>query len=150
MTAPEITQLADLRGFRLAPPLSPHQRLLLQAELAQRVAACEWCTIGVMAPASAVAWATLRSFERALGWPPLSARPEGGAESAPESGPVFLKGHQRNGTVLVREEEGLGEGVLISGHSASNPAMADTWGPLPLDLFASDPGQGGEDGATGL
>ena len=52
--------------------------------------------------------------------------------------------------MLVREEAGLGEGVLIRGHSASNPAAEDTWGPLPLDLFASDPAREGEDGATGL
>ncbi|MFN9621921.1 MAG: DUF1824 family protein [Cyanobacteriota bacterium] len=141
----EIARLEDLRAFRSVPPLTPAQRLGLLAELRQRVAACDWCTIGVMAPASGVAWQALRGYERALGWPPL-------APSDPEEvhGPVFLKGHQRNGTVLLREEEGLGEGVLISGHSDLNPAAEDTWGPLPLDLFAVDPGTGGEDGATGL
>lgn len=146
MTPEEIGQLADLRGFRGAPPLSPAQRGQLQAELRQRLAACDWCTIGVMAPASAVALAALRGFERALGWPPLATE----TAAAEPRGPVFLKGHQRNGTVLVREEAGLGEGVLISGHSDSDPTAADTWGPLPLDFFASEPGQGAEGGATGL
>jgi hypothetical protein len=146
MTATEITRLEDLRGFRGAPPLTPAQRVRLQAELRQRVSACDWCTIGVMAPASGVARSALRSFERALGWPPLA---DASAAEDPQ-GPVFLKGHQRNGTVRLREEAGLAEGVLISGHSAADPGAEDTWGPLPLDLFASDPGQGGGDGATGL
>ena len=145
-----LTSLKALCGLRSAPPLSGSEQEALREQLRVAMDPCDWFTIGVMAPASAVAWATLGSFERALGWPPLSPRPDLGAESAPESGPVFLKGHQRNGTVVVREEEGLGEGVLISGHSASNPALEDTWGPLPLDLFASDPGQGGEDSATSL
>ena len=146
MTPEEIGQLEDLRGFRGAPPLSPAQRCRLQGELRQRLAACDWCTIGVMAPASAVALAALRDFERALGWAPLTCE----TAAAETGGPVFLKGHQRNGTALLREEAGLGEGVLISGHSDSDPTAADTWGPVPLDFFASDPGQGGEDGATGL
>ncbi|MEB3316668.1 MAG: DUF1824 family protein [Cyanobacteriota bacterium] len=146
MTAREIMRLEDLRGFRGAPPLTPDQRLRLQAELRQRVNACDWCTIGVMAPASGVAREALRRFEQALGWPPLA---DASAVVDPQ-GPVFLKGHQGNGTLWLREEAGLAEGVLISGHSASDPAAEDTWGPLPLDFFASDPGQGGEDGAAGL
>jgi hypothetical protein len=145
MTEREIARLDDLRGFRDAPPLSRPQRRRLQEELRQRLAACDWCTIGVMAPSSAVAWQTLRSYEQALHWPLLAPS---NAEDA--SGPVFLKGHQRNGTVRLREEAGLGEGVLISGHSDGNPAAEDTWGPLPLDLFAGDPGPMPEDGATGL
>jgi hypothetical protein len=146
MTAQEITRLDDLRGFRGAPPLTPAQRLQLQAELRQRVAACDWCTIGVMAPASEVALEALRWFENALGWPPLATA----SAAADTKGPVFLKGNQSYGTLLVREEAGLGEGVLISGHSATNPAAEDTWGPLPLDLFASEPAREGDDGATGL
>jgi hypothetical protein len=146
MTGQEITRLDDLRGFRGAPPLSPAQRVGLQEELRKKVAACDWCTIGVMASTSASAWQALRGYERALGWPPLT--PSTPDEEA--KGPVFLKGHQRNGTVRLREEAGLGEGVLISGHSDRNPDAEDTWGPLPLDLFAADPGPGTEDGATGL
>jgi hypothetical protein len=143
MTGAEITALQDLRGLRSAPTLLPGQRWALQEELRRRVGACEWCTIGVMAPDSSRAWAVLRQFEQALGWPPLVA-----AEMEETEGPVFLKGHQRNGTVRIRDEAGLGEGVLISGHGAANPEQDDTWGPLPLDLFAPDPPLG-EEGATG-
>lgn len=145
MTQQEITRLDDLRGFRGAPPLSPAQRLRLQEELRQRVGACDWCTIGVMASSGDAAWQALRGYERALGWSPLAAS----AAEEPK-GPVFLKGHQRNGSTFLREEAGLGEGVLISGHSDGNPDAEDTWGPLPLDLFAADPASEAEDGATGL
>lgn len=148
MTAETIRSLGDLRGFRAAPPLTTEQRRQLQAELRQRVAACDWCTIGVMAPSGEAAWQALRRFERALDWPPLDA-------DAPASedlrGRVFLKGHQRNGRVLVREEAGLGEGVLITGHSDADPTAEDTWGPLPLDLFPEDlPGSRGDGGTAGL
>jgi hypothetical protein len=132
MTLPESCQLADLRGLRTSPSLNPAQRHSLQAELRQRVAACDWCTIGVMAPGSEAAWEALRSFEHGLHWPPLPAPSE--AEST-ELG-VFLKAHQRKGEVWWRAEEGLGEGVLITGHSDSNPDLEDTWGPLPLDFFS--------------
>lgn len=133
MTEPHITALADLRGLRSAPQLSPAQRGALQEELRRRVGACEWCTIGVMAPDASRAWTVLRQFEQALGWSALAA-----ADAEETEGAVFLKGHQRNGTVRIRDEDGLGEGVLISGHGAANPDDDDTWGPLPLDLFAPE------------
>ena len=145
MTERTISGLDDLRGFRGAPPLTPDQRQRLREELRQRVAACDWCTIGVMAASSGEAWAALRAYEGGLAWEPLAAAAEDNA-----SGPVFLKGHQRNNTVVVREEAGLGEGVLISGHSDSNADAQDTWGPLPLDLFAPLAEPNGGDGATGL
>ena len=55
---------------------------------------------------------------------------------ADPAGAVFLKGNQHSGTYLVRPESGLGEGILISGHHLDDPSRGDTWGPLPLDLFA--------------
>jgi hypothetical protein len=133
MTPQEVVHLADLRGFREAPPLSSVQRCQLREELRQRVASCQWCTIGVMAPGAVDAWAALQSFAQALDLPPFAA-PSGVEES---TGPVFLKANQRNGQVWLRQEAGLGQGVLLTGHSASNPELEDTWGPLPLDLFAT-------------
>ncbi|MEB3261129.1 MAG: DUF1824 family protein [Cyanobacteriota bacterium] len=148
MTGASIRRLDDLRGFRCAPSLTPEQREGLRAELRQRLDACDWCTIGIMAPSSAAALEALRSFERALGWPPLEAD-----SLEATNGPVFLKGHQRNASLRAREEAGLGEGVLITGHSDVASPAADTWGPLPLDLFAdappaSSPEEG--DGTTAL
>jgi hypothetical protein len=125
-----ILQLADLRGLRTAPPLSELERQSLQAELLTLVASCPWFTVGVMAPTAAAAITALRRCEAAFGWDPLAAAD--GADDAIE-GPVFLKGNQRTGSYLLRREEGLGEGLLISGQNPDNPALADTWGPLPLD-----------------
>ena len=128
--------LASLRGLRSAPNLDATQRQQLRQELADRLAACRWFTVGVMAPDRAAAVACLRSLETALGWSPLSE--EGDADCGTEAGdvgPVFLKGNQRNGGFRVRTEAGLGEGLLITGHNPEAPELEDTWGPLPLDLF---------------
>jgi len=144
MTTAPIEGLADLRGLRSAPPLSHPQRLKLQEELRQRVAACDWCTIGIMAPGPEAALACLQSFERALGWPRLATIDNG--EIRKIDGPVFLKGHQRKGKVGLREEAGLGEGVLLTGHSDTDPEVEDTWGPLPLDLFTAGPSSGPQAG----
>lgn len=135
MTTSSIETLADLRSLRSAPPLTPEQRLNLQEELRQRVNACDWCTIGIMAPGPEKALACLQSFQQALGWHELAASEN--EEIHPIRGPVFLKGHQRTGKVVLRTEAGLGEGVLLTGHSDSNPDVEDTWGPLPLDFFPS-------------
>lgn len=122
--------LADLRSLRSAPPLDVDQRRWLARELQDRLAACSWCTVGIMAPEATVAIGVLRELEACLGWAPLAL----GGEPLPE-GPVFLKGNQNTGTALLRAETGLGEGVLISGHDAPDPSQDETWGPLPLDFF---------------
>jgi hypothetical protein len=146
MTTASIQGLVDLRGHRSAPPLSPQQRLVLEQELRQRLAACDWCTIGIMAPGTEAALASLQSFEEALGWPRLGATDD--AETRAIRGPVFLKGHQRTGKVGLRAEAGLGEGVLVTGHSDTDPEVEDTWGPLPLDFFTSAPSLGTEPGGN--
>lgn len=147
MSSSEVVCLDDLRGHRTAPPLTHGQRQLLQQELRQRVGACEWCTIGVMAPASEAAQAALLSFQQSLGWQPFEEASVAGELS---TGPVFLKGHQRTGKVWVRQEAGLGEGVLVSGHSEAHPDREDTWGPLPLDFFPCASSETSGAGATGL
>lgn len=130
--------LASLRGLRSAPVLDPSQRQQLLQALSQRLAACEWFTVGVMAPERQTAVACLRSLEAALGWSPLleEGNPEPATADATPGGPVFLKGNQSNGGFRVRQEAGLGEGLLITGHNPAAPEVEDTWGPLPLDLFA--------------
>jgi Domain of unknown function (DUF1824) len=85
-----------------------------------------------MAPSAAAALTALRQLEAAQGWSGLQPGDSGGSEP----GPVFLKGNQRTGLFHLRREEGLGEGILITGHGAADPDAEDTWGPLPLDLFA--------------
>jgi hypothetical protein len=129
-----VTALADLRCLRHAPTLSAQQRQVLLEELHSHLAACDWFTIGVMAPSGVMAVQALRSCERGLGWQPLQLDP---ASARPEDvpGPTFLKGNQNTGRFQVRPEAGLGDGLLITGHSSADPGAEDTWGPLPLDVF---------------
>ena len=127
--------LADLRGLRSAPTLTPQQAEQLRAELIEQLGRCEWVTLGVMAPSAAAAVQALRSAEAALQWEALELDPAGEALASIE-GPVFLKGNQNSGRFLVRRETGLGEGLLITGHNPVDSAAEDTWGPLPLDLFS--------------
>jgi hypothetical protein len=117
--------------MRSAPILSPQDKQQLATDLKQRIAACDWFTIGVMAPTANDALISLRQMEAFWNWLPLQFH-----DSSPlPQGPVFLKGNQRTGKLMLRFEEGLGEGLLISGQAPSNPAAEDTWGPLPLDFF---------------
>jgi len=132
--------LADLRGLRSAPTLTPQQAEQLRAELIEQLGRCEWFTLGVMAADRQQAITCLRACEAALGWAPLQEEPatDPGLD-APGAGaaePVFLKGNQRSGSFRLRREAGLGRGLLITGHNPDDPALEDTWGPLPLDLFA--------------
>ncbi len=124
--------LNGLRGLRTAPCLDGETASSLRRELAPRLGACEWFTIGIMAPSAGAALTALRQLEAAQGWSSLQP----GDPGEGEPGPVFLKGNQRTGLFHLRREEGLGEGILITGHAVSNPDAEDTWGPLPLDLFA--------------
>ena len=134
-------RLQDLRGQRTAPELQPRELADLRRELQPLLAACDWFTIGVMAPSGAEAEAVLRAWEGALSWSPLELDP---ASARPQdvAGPAFLKGNQNTGRFLLRPESGLGQGVLITGHSRVDPAAEDTWGPFPLDFFA-EPGTAG-------
>lgn len=133
MSSASAPTLRDLRSLRQAPAISPEARPVLRRELEAALAGCDWFTIGVMAADATTAIATLRACEQALGWKPLHEP----VDPLP-GGPVFLKGNQRNGGLLIRQEEGLGEGLLISGHVEGNGEAGDTWGPLPLDFFAFD------------
>lgn len=128
--APPLT-LAGLRGLRTAPDLDETLRAGLAAELRQALADYPWFTIGVMAASAEAAVEALRRCEVAFGWAPLTAADP---DASPPQGPVFLKGNQRTGTFQLRGEEGLGQGVLITGQDPEQPDRGETWGPLPLDL----------------
>ena len=132
--AGETLILERLRGLRTAPTLSQEQRQQLKQELVQALARCQWFTVGVMAPGATEALAALRALESALGWSALAAASEAAVAIAPGHS-VFLKGNQRTGTYLLRQEDGLGEGLLITGHHGNDPSVEGTWGPLPLDLL---------------
>ena len=137
MNAPTPTSLISLRGLRTAPTLSEGETRALAQALQQAMGRCEWFTVGVMAPSASQAMASLRSLDGRLGWEPLAESPASEPAAADaQAGGVFLKGNQSTGLYAVRQEAGLGEGILITGHNSSDPAGEDTWGPLPLDFFA--------------
>jgi hypothetical protein len=127
--------LSHLRGLRSAPVLDRAASSQLLAELEPLLARCDWFTVGVMAASAEEAVTCLRRLESTLGWPALELDPACESLESIE-GPVFLKGNQTTRRFLVRREAGLGEGLLITGHSPADPDAEDTWGPLPLDLFA--------------
>ena len=137
MNAPAPTSLISLRGLRTAPVLTEDEAEVLAQALQEAMDRCDWFTVGVMAPSASQAIASLRSLEGRLGWEPLAESPASEpAGSDDYAGGVFLKGNQSTGLYAVRQETGLGEGILITGHNSSDSAGEDTWGPLPLGFFA--------------
>jgi hypothetical protein len=112
---PGALGLSDLANLRTAPALPAAQRPELRAELESRLAACDWFTIGVMAPTATAALAALGLRTRALDWPALGPTARTRIPKACRAR-CFLKGNQHSGHFLLRAEAGLGEGILISGH----------------------------------
>ena len=126
-----INCLSDLARLRDAPDLSQDTSARLHSELSDAMSRANWFTVGVMAPSSDEALEALRALERSLQWEAMTLE-----ETASETGPVFLKANQSSGAIRIRIEHGLGEGILISGHSNAPDQPGTTWGPLPLDFFA--------------
>jgi hypothetical protein len=124
------TTLDQLSRLRSAPDLSSDEQRNIREELATEMRAMDWFTVGVMASSSDRAVLAMRSLETRLGWDPLDV-----VDSPAAEGPVYLKANQRTGSIRIRIEHGLGEGILISGHGDQN-SPSQTWGPLPLDFFS--------------
>ena len=131
MSSLSIQCLNDLSRLREAPTLDQSTTDQLRKELQVALAQSSWFTIGVMAPSADQALSSLRSLEASQQWTSLEV-----VETTTDEGPVFLKANQRGGTVRVRIEQGLGSGILISGHGDDDAQPATTWGPLPLDFFS--------------
>ena len=131
MNSPSIQCLNDLSRLREAPTLDQSTTDQLRKELQVALDQSSWFTIGVMAPSADQALSSLRSLEASQQWTSLEV-----VETTTDEGPVFLKANQRGGTVRVRIEQGLGSGILISGHGDDDAQPATTWGPLPLDFFS--------------
>ena len=131
---PRLNNLADLMHWREAPTLEDGLADRLRLDLADAMAGADWFTVGVMAPSASVALETLRRLETHQGWEPMQV-----VQTTDEVGPVFLKANQTSGSIRIRIEHGLAQGILISGHrhqTADDQAgMVTTWGPLPLDFF---------------
>ena len=130
MTQSPITALSDLARLRDAPELSLETCASLRAELSHAMANASWFTVGVMAPTAAQALAALRALETSQGWESMVV-----VDSTDEDGPVFLKANQQGGSVRIRIEYGLGQGILITGHGEDEPLPSTTRAPLPLPSF---------------
>ncbi len=130
MTQSPITALGDLARLRGAPELSTESAQRLRAELSEAMASANWFTVGVMAPSATQALEALRALERSQTWEPMTV-----VDSTEEQGPVFLKANQNGGSIRIRIEHGLGEGILITGHGDDESQPSTTWGPLPLNFF---------------
>ena len=130
MSDSPISSLSDLARLRGAPELSEDASARLRSELREAMASASWFTVGVMAPSATKALSALRALERSQGWDAMELM-----SSCDEDGPVFLKANQQGGSIRIRIEHGLGEGILISGHGDDENTPSTTWGPLPLDFF---------------
>lgn len=123
------TTLTQLCRLRTAPVLTSDERRIISEELSAQMRLMDWFTVGVMATSADRALKVLRSLEQSLSWEPMDV-----VDCTEASGPVYLKANQKTGSIRIRIEHGLGEGILISGHSDQD-RPSDTWGPLPLDFF---------------
>ncbi len=126
----EINYLVDLNSYRSAPELSKIQTKKLLEELKPRILGADWITVGIMAANDLEAVEALKSIPRKY-----SSIKFIGLESLHANGRVFLKANQKTGNVLIRSENGLGEGILVTCQCEEDSAGSSTYGPFPLDFF---------------
>ena len=127
----EINNLVDLKNLKTAPKLSNRQVKKLLKELEANIFNADWITVGIMALCDITAINALRSISKKY-----SSIKFGNLESLHADGSVFLKGNQKTGSVFIRSENGLGEGILITCQYDADAEESNTFGPLPLDFFA--------------
>ena len=126
----EIKKLVDLNSLRTAPLLSSSQIKKLLEELETNILNADWITIGIMAPWDTKAIEALQSISQK--YTSIKFRD---LDSLNADGSVFLKGNQKTGNVLIRSENGLGEGILLTCQYDEDSGESSTFGPLPLDFF---------------
>ena len=127
----EINKLVDLNCLRSAPLISSSQVKKLLEELEANILNADWITVGIMAPSYIKAIEALQSISKKY-----SSIRFDNFDSLHTDGSVFLKGNQKTGNVLVRSENGLGEGILITCQYDEDLEESNTFGPLPLDFFS--------------
>ena len=128
----EINSLVDLNTLRTAPNLSKTQKIKLLEELEINIFNAHWITIGIMAFHDYDAINALETISKK--YPSIQFR---GLETLHAEGSVFLKGNQKTGNVIIRSENGLGEGILLTCQYEEEYAKSSTFGPLPLDFFTN-------------
>jgi len=128
----KINKLVDLNSLRTAPQLSNSQIKKLFEELEANIFKADWITIGIMALSDVRALEALQSISKKY-----SSIKFGNLDSLHADGSVFLKGNQKTGSVFIRSENGLGEGILITCQFDDDSQESNTFGPLPLDFFCN-------------
>ena len=128
----EINKLVDLNVLRTAPQLSNSQVKKILDELEVNILNADWITIGIMAPCDTRAIEALQSITEKY-----SSIKFANLDSLHANGSVFLKANQKTGTVFIRSENGIGEGILLTCQYDHESKESNTFGPLPLDLFYS-------------
>ena len=126
----EINKLVDLNSLRTAPKLSNSQFKELLEELESNIFNADWITIGIMAYSDFDAIRALQSISKKY-----SSIKFRDLDSLRAEGSVFLKANQKTGNVLIRSENGLGEGILLTCQYDEDSGESNTFGPLPLDFF---------------
>ena len=126
----EINKLVDLSSLRTAPFLSSSQIKKLSEELETNFFNADWITIGIMATCDTKAVEALQSISQK--YTSIKFRD---LDSLNADGSVFLKGNQKTGNVLIRSENGLGEGILLTCQYDEDSGESSTFGPLPIDFF---------------
>ena len=126
----EINNLVDLNSLRSAPQLSKSQIKALLQELDTKILNSDWITVGIMASCDNEAIKALQSISKKY-----SSIQFRDLDSLHADGSVFLKGNQKTGNVLIRSENGLGEGILLTCQYEEDSYESSTFGPLPLDFF---------------
>ena len=128
----QINQLADLNKYKTAPVLDSNQTQKLSAELDLKIEDSDWLTIGVMAKSDVEAKITLRTIIQKYSFIKLKD-----FETLKALGNVFLKGNQKTGEVYIRQEYGLGEGILLTCQYNDSSKNSMTYGPFPLIFFCN-------------
>ena len=126
----EINKLVDLNHLRTATKLSNSQEKKLLEELEANILNADWITIGIMAACDNEAIEALKSISKKY-----SSIKFLDLDSLKANGSVFLKANQKTGNVLMRSENGLGEGILLTCQYDQISKESNTFGPLPLDFF---------------
>ena len=126
----QINELVDLNKYKTAPLLNLSQHQKLSLELETKILNSDWLTIGVMAKSDVEAKIALKSIIQKYSYVHLKDFDD---LSAP--GKVFMKGNQKTGEVYIRQEYGLGEGILITCQYNDPSENSSTYGPFPLDFF---------------
>lgn len=127
-----IINLNDLNKFKTAPELNISQKERLLSELDNRLIKSDWITVGVMASSDYKAIKALKSLIQKYTFIKFKR-----FEDLRATGSVFLKGNQKTGSVYMRSENGLGEGILLTCQYDEKISESTTIGPLPLNFFSN-------------